>query len=232
MSLTPLEIETLLLSLKVASVCVAFMLPLSLLIAWALARKTFPGHALLNILVHLPLVVPPVVVGYTLLVLLGRKGVIGQYLYDWFGVSFVFSWTGAVIATSVMALPLMVRALKLSFDMLNPAYETVALTLGASKIRVFLSVTLPLLIPGILSAITLGFARAVGEFGATITFVSNIPGQTRTLPIAIYSTLQIPGQDTNVVRLVLLSLLLAFVAIGLSEYLNWRQKQSGDKVTV
>ncbi len=228
MSFSAVEIEVLFLSLKIASVSVLFTLPVSVFLAWLLVRKEFSGKTVLSVIIHLPLVVPPVVVGYLLIILLGRKGVIGQYLYDWFGVSLIFSWTGAAIACSVMALPLMVRALRLSFETMNPRFESAALTLGASKARVFVTITLPLLIPGLLSAATLGFARAVGEFGATITFVSNIPGQTRTLPIAIYSALQVPGQDLDVIRLVLLSLFLAFAAIGFSEYLNQRHKK--DKV--
>ncbi|SLN49860.1 molybdate ABC transporter permease subunit [Oceanibacterium hippocampi] len=220
--MTPLEIEALSLSLKVALWSVLGVLLPGTALAWLLARRNFPGKAVLDALVHLPLVVPPVVVGYLLLVLLGRRGPLGAALYDLFGVTLVFSWQGAAIAAGVMALPLYVRAVRLSFESVDERLETAARTLGAGRLRVFATVTLPLIVPGLLTGVVLAFARALGEFGATITFVSNIPGQTRTLPLAIYSALQSPDGEAAALRLTILSVILAFAAIAASELIARR----------
>lgn len=222
--LTPLEIEALLLSLRVALVSVVFALPAGLAVAWLLVRVRFAGKTVLDALLHLPLVLPPVVVGYLLLVALGRTGIIGGWLYDSFGVSFAFTWKGAAIAAGMMAFPLMVRAMRLSLEAVDIGLEAAACTLGATRRRVFLTVTLPLMGPGILAGGMLGFARALGEFGATITFVSNIPGETRTLPIALYTLTQTPGGEAAAVRLAVLAALLAFAALIASEWLARRMK--------
>ncbi len=216
------EIGIVLLSLKVAIWCVIVSLPPALLIGWLLARREFYGKTLVNVLVHLPLVMPPVVVGYILLVTLGKRGFIGSWLFDTFGISLIFNWKGVVVATAVMAFPLIVRAIRQAIEAVDQNLETAALTLGRSPALVFLTITLPLILPGILAGATLGFARALGEFGATITFVSNIPGETQTLPLAIYSLLQVPNGEEMALRLVILSALLAFLAIALSEWLARR----------
>ena len=222
--LTPLETEAVALSLRVALVSVVFALPTGLLVAWLLVRARFPGKSLLDALVHLPLVLPPVAVGYLLLIALGRNGVIGGWLYDSFGISFAFTWKGAAVAAAVMAFPLMVRAMRLSLEAVDPGLEAAARTLGATRRRVFLTVTLPLMAPGILAGGVLAFARALGEFGATITFVSNIPGETRTLPIALYTLTQTPGGEASAARLAILAALLAFAALIGSEWLARRVK--------
>lgn len=194
-------------------------LPFGVLAAYALARWRFPGHGLLNGLVHLPLVLPPVVTGYLLLLTFGRRGMVGQYL-DQIGIVFAFRWTGAALAAAIMAFPLMVRAIRLAIEAVDPKLEQAAGTLGASRIWVFLTVTLPLILPGILAGMVLAFAKAMGEFGATITFVSNIPGQTQTLPSAIYSFLQVPGGDASAFRLVLVAVVIAMGALFISEWLS------------
>ena len=222
--LTPLETEAVALSLRVALVSVVFALPTGLLVAWLLVRVRFPGKSVLDALVHLPLVLPPVAVGYLLLIALGRNGVIGGWLYDSFGISFAFTWKGAAVAAAVMAFPLMVRAMRLSLEAVDPGLEAAARTLGATRRRVFLTVTLPLMAPGILAGGVLAFARALGEFGATITFVSNIPGETRTLPIALYTLTQTPGGEASAARLAILAALLAFAALIGSEWLARRVK--------
>ena len=221
---TPLELEALYLSLKVAFWSVLITLPVGLLFAWILARKKFYGHALLNSIVHLPLVLPPVVIGFFLLSLLKRHGPVGEFLYDAFGLTVAFTWQGAAIASAVMAFPLMVRAIRLSIENVDTGLEAAARTLGASPFRVFYSITLPLISPGILAGVILAFARSLGEFGATITFVSNIPGETRTLPLAIFSLLQTPSGDAGALRLVVLSIVLALAALLVSEYLAVRAK--------
>jgi molybdate transport system permease protein len=220
--MTPVEIEALRLSLKVAIWAVGVSLPFGVLAAWLLARKEFPGKLLLDGIVHLPLVVPPVAVGYLLLVVLGRNGAVGGWLYDWFGITLIFTWKGAAVAAGVMAFPLMVRAIRLSLESVDERLETAARTLGAPPVRVFLGITLPLIAPGILAGVVLAFARSLGEFGATITFVSNIPGQTRTLPLALYSVMQTPGGENAAVRLVLISIALALAAIFASEIIARR----------
>jgi len=228
LALTPLEKEALTLSLWVSCWAVAGILPLGIFLSWLLARKNFPGKFLLDGLIHLPLVLPPVVMGYMLLVLLGRKGFLGAWLYDVFGVSFAFNWKGAALASGVMAFPLLVRAVRLSVESVDQGLEAAARTLGAGPIRVFFTITLPLTMPGIITGIILAFARSLSEFGATITFVSNIPGETRTLPLALYTLTQVPGGETGAFRLCVVSVVLAIIALILSEvfsrYLAARMK--------
>ncbi|MBB5710690.1 molybdate ABC transporter permease subunit [Sphingomonas xinjiangensis] len=213
------------LSLKVAGVAVFAALPVAFAIAYLLARGRFPGKVLIDGIVHLPLVVPPVVTGWLLLLAFAPAGPVGAWLADWFGVSVMFRWTGAALAAAVMALPLMVRAMRLSIEAVEPRLEQAARTLGAGRLRVFWTLTLPLSLPGIIAGLVLGFARALGEFGATITFVSNVPGETETLPLAIYSALQVPGSEALVLRLALISVVLALVALILSELLARRSSR-------
>ena len=221
-TLSPAEVDALLLSLRISLVATFVSLPLGLLVAWVLARRDFVGKSILDGIIHLPLVVPPVVVGYLLLVLLGRNGPIGGFLFDVFGITVAFTWQGAAIAAAVMAFPLMVRAIRLSIEAADQRLETAARTLGAGPLRVFATVTLPQILPGILVGLVLAFARALGEFGATITFVSNIPGETRTLPLAIFGQLQVPGTEDAVIRLVVISIAVAFAALVASEVLSRR----------
>lgn len=218
--LSPDEWRAVALSLKVAFWAMLASLPLGLLVAYALARWRFPGRLLLNGLVHLPLILPPVVTGYLLLLTFGRKGMIGGWLEQVFGLVFAFRWTGAALAAAVMSFPLMVRALRLGFEAVDPKLEQAASTLGAGRFWVFVTVTLPLTLPAILAGMVLSFAKAMGEFGATITFVSNIPGQTQTLPSAIYSLMQVPGGDAQAARLVWVSIAIAMLALLLSEWLS------------
>jgi molybdate transport system permease protein len=218
-SLTAAETEALLLSLKVAFWSVAASLPLAIALAGLLSRCEFPGKTLVDALVHLPLVLPPVVVGYFLLVVLGRRGVIGAFLEEHLGITFAFRWTGAALASAVMGFPLLVRAIRLSIESVDRRLEAAAGTLGANPLWVFLTITLPLILPGILTGMLLSFARSLGEFGATITFVSNIPGETQTLPLAIYTFTQVPGGDAQALRLCILSLLLSLGALMSSEIL-------------
>jgi len=218
LDLSPLELEALVLSLRVALWSVLTSLPAGLLVAWLLARREFYGKAALNAIVHLPLVLPPVVVGYLLLVLLGREGPLGRLLYDLFGVGLPFTWEGAALAAAVMAFPLMVRAMRLSLESVDQRLEAAARTLGARPIGVFLTITLPLMAPGIVVGALLGFARSLGEFGATITFAANIPGETRTLPLALYTLTQTPGGEVAALRLTVLSVALSLAALAASEY--------------
>lgn len=206
-----------LLSLKVAIVAVVLVLPVAFALAWLLARGRFPGRVIVDAIVHLPLVLPPVVTGWALLLLFGRMGPIGGLLDSWFGVTVMFRWTGAVIAAAVMALPLMVRAIRLSIEAIDPRLEEAARTLGAGRARVFRTISLPLALPGVLAGLVLGFARSLGEFGATISFVSNIPGETNTLPIAIYSAMQMPGGEDRVLHLAIISVILSLGALVASE---------------
>jgi len=222
MLLSPEEWEIVRLSLKVTIVAVALATPVSFALAYLLARVRFPGKVLVDALVHLPLVLPPVVTGWLLLIGFGVKGPIGGFLHDWFGLTLIFRWTGAALAAAIMALPLMVRAMRLSIEAVDPRLEGAARTLGASRWRVFRTITVPLAMPGLLAGAVLGFARSIGEFGATITFVSNIPGETRTLPIAIYAALQVPGSDAVVTRLAVISVVLSLGALVLSEVLSRR----------
>ncbi|ACK84738.1 molybdate ABC transporter permease subunit [Methylorubrum extorquens] len=218
------ETTALLLSLRVAFVATLASLPLGLLLAWLLARRRFPGHALLDGLVHLPLILPPVVTGYLLLLAFGRRGVFGAWLAE-IGIVFSFRWTGAALACAVMGLPLMVRAMRLSIEAVDRKLEQAAATLGAAPPLVFLSVTLPLSLPGILAGAVLAFAKAMGEFGATITFVSNIPGETQTLPSAIYTLTQVPGGEAGALRLTLVSVAVSMLALVASEGLARRMSR-------
>lgn len=220
--MTPELWSIILLSLKVSGVAVLLTMPIAFGLAWLLARGQFPGKLLLDALVHLPLVLPPVVVGWLLLIAFGNNGPVGRWLAEWFGLTFMFRWTGAALAAAVMALPLMVRAMRLSIEAVDRRLEGAARTLGATRLRAFFSITLPLATPGILAGAVLGFARSIGEFGATITFVSNIPGETRTIPIAIYGALQIPGNEAEVTRLAIIAVLLSLGALLVSEILARR----------
>lgn len=220
--LGPAEWTAIMLSLRVALVATIAALPIAIWVAHILARKRFPGRQLLNGLVHLPLVLPPVVTGYLLLVLFGQQGPLGGFLSNIFGISFAFRWTGAALAAGIMAFPLMVRAIRLGIEAVDPGLEEAAATLGATRWRVFTTVTLPLVWPGILAGAILGFAKALGEFGATITFVAAIPGQTQTIPSAIYGLLQVPGGGPAVLGLVIVSVVLAMGALLASEWLARR----------
>ncbi|WP_312980987.1 molybdate ABC transporter permease subunit [Atlantibacter sp.] len=219
MMLTEPEWQAVLLSLKVSSIAVLISLPFGILCAWVLVRCSFPGKSLFDSLIHLPLVLPPVVVGYLLLVAMGRRGFIGQWLYDWFGLTFAFSWRGAVLAAGVMSFPLMVRAIRLALEAVDLKLEQAARTLGAGRWRVFFTITLPLTLPGIIAGTVLAFARSLGEFGATITFVSNIPGETRTIPSAMYTLIQTPGGESAAARLCLISIVLAVMSLMIAEWL-------------
>lgn len=224
--LSAYELEALLLSLKVAAVAVAFSLPVGIMVAWILARCNFPGKALIDSIIHLPLVLPPVVIGYLLLIGMGRKGIIGQWLYEWFGFSFTFSWRGAALASAVIAFPLMVRAIRLALEAVDGRLEQAARTLGAGFWRVLFTVTLPLAFPGLLAGVVLAFARSLGEFGATITFVSNIPGETRTIPLAMYTLIETPGAEGDAARLCLIAILLSLLSLLMSEWLaRWSQRR-------
>ena len=220
--LSPDEIGILALSLRVATVSVVCSLPVAVLVAYALARYSFPGKTLVDAIVHLPLVLPPVVVGFALLVLFGKHGPIGSVLDDWFGIVFAFRWTGAALASALMGFPLMVRAIRLSIEAIDRRLEVAARTLGGSPSWVFATVTLPLALPGIITGTLLSFARGLGEFGATITFVSNIPGETQTLPLAIYTLTQVPGGDGEALRLSIIAVILSVVALTVSEWLTRR----------
>lgn len=222
MILSPAEWQIVTLSLQVSCLAIAATLPVAFGIAWVLARTQFAGKILLDALVHLPLVMPPVVTGWLLLLFFGSSGPAGQFFEEYFGITLIFRWTGAALAAAVMALPLMVRAMRLSLEAVDRRLEGAARTLGARPWRTFLEVTLPLAFPGVLAGIVLGFARSIGEFGATITFVSNIPGETRTLPLAIYTALQSPGNEVAVTRLALVSVVLSLAALVASEVLARR----------
>ena len=216
-TLSPAETEAIYLSLKVAFWAVTISLPFGIGAAWCLARLSFPGKRFVDVILHLPLVVPPIVVGYLLLLTFGRQGAVGSWLYDVFGISVAFSWQGAAIAAAVMAFPLMVRAIRLSIEAVDIRLEQAARTLGARPLDVFFNITLPLTGSGIMVGIILAFARALGEFGATITFVSTIPGETNTLPLTLYTLAQVPGSEAAALRLVVISLVIAFVSMFASE---------------
>lgn len=208
------------LSLRVSIWATLCSLPFGIFIAYALARWRFPGRQIVNGLVHLPLILPPVVTGYLLLLTFGRRGPVGEFLEASFGIVLAFRWTGAALAAAIMAFPLMVRAIRLAIEAVDPRLEQAAGTLGAAPLKVFATVTLPLILPGILTGTILAFAKAMGEFGATITFVSNIPGQTQTVPSAIYAFLQVPGGEDTAFRLVIVSVALAMAALLLSEMMS------------
>jgi molybdate transport system permease protein len=225
--LTPLEIEAIRLSLLVSAWAVLGSLPFGIGCAWLLARVNFPGKVFVDGLIHLPLVLPPVVVGYALLVTLGRKGPVGAWLYEVFGITLAFNWKGAAIASAVIAFPLLVRATRLSIEAVDPGLEQAARTLGMGPIRTFFRVTLPLMMPGLLAGIVLSFARSLSEFGATITFVSSIPGETRTLPLALYALTQVPGGEDPAFRLCVISVVLALGALIGSDLLaKWMAKRA------
>jgi molybdate transport system permease protein len=222
----PEELGVIFLSLRVAIVSVVCSLPVAVLVAYVLARARFPGKILVDAIVHLPLVLPPVVVGFALLVLFGKRGPIGSLLDQWFGIVFAFRWTGAALASAIMGFPLMVRAIRLSIEAIDQRLETAAKTLGGSRAWVFASITLPLALPGIITGVLLSFARGLGEFGATITFVSNIPGETETLPLAIYSLTQVPGGDALAFRLSVVAVVLSVLALVTSEWLTARTRRA------
>lgn len=224
-SLSPEELEALQLSLKVSFWAVAISLPFGIITAWCLARLEFPGKVLVDAIIHVPLVVPPVVVGYMLLLLLGKNGALGSWLHDTLGITVGFSWQGAAIAAAVMAFPLMVRAIRLSLESVDRRMEQTARTLGAGPVDVFFSITLPLSGSGIVAGTILAFARALGEFGATITFVSSIPGETTTLPLALYSLAQIPGEEGGALRLMIISVTVAFAAMVAAEIIARRVRR-------
>lgn len=223
--LSPLEQEALLLSLRVGVFAVSWSLPLAILTGWLLARTNFPGKNIFNGIIFLPLVLPPVVVGYLLLIGFGSQGIFGRPLNEWFDFTFMFSWRGATLAAAVASFPLMVTSIRLGLEAVDRRLETAAATLGAPPGRIFLTVTFPLMAPGILAGVILAFARSLGEFGATITFVSNIPGETRTIPLAIYSLTQVPDGEALAARLVVIAIFVALVALVASEFFNRRMKK-------
>jgi molybdate transport system permease protein len=223
--LSDYELTALLLSLKVAAYAVVWLLPVGVILGWVLARKEFVGKSVLDSLIHLPLVLPPVVIGYLLLISMGRRGVIGSWLYDWFGVSFSFSWRGAVLACVVVSLPLMVRAIRLSVESIDIKLEQAAKTLGASPIKVFFTITLPLTLPGVITGVMLAFARSLGEFGATISFVSNIPEETQTIPLAMFTFLETPGEEMAAARLCVISIVIALLSLLTSEWVSRRVRR-------
>ncbi|MDP4496990.1 molybdate ABC transporter permease subunit [Vibrio cholerae] len=225
MGLTDYEWAALALSLKVAGYATLWLLPIGIVLAWVLARTSFIGKGLIDSLVHLPLVLPPVVIGYLLLISMGRQGFIGQWLYQVFGLSFSFSWRGAVLACMVIALPLMVRSIRLSLESVDQKLEQAARTLGASPMRVFFTITLPLTLPGILTGVMLAFARSLGEFGATISFVSNIPGETQTIPLAMFTFLETPDSEMEAARLCAISIAIALGSLFISEWLSRRMQR-------
>lgn len=216
------ELGILELSLRVAGLSVICSLPFAVLVAFGLARLSFPGKTLVDAFVHLPLVLPPVVVGFALLVLFGKRGPIGSVLDECCGIVFAFRWTGAALASAIMGFPLMVRAIRLSIESIDRRLEVAARTLGGSRLWVFASITLPLALPGIVTGTLLSFARGLGEFGATITFVSNIPGETQTLPLAIYTFTQVPSGDAQALRLSLFAVVLSVIALAASEWMTRR----------
>lgn len=225
LQLTELEINALWLSLKVSGVASLAVLPFAILIGFILSRSDFFGKSLLEAIVYLPLVLPPVVIGYLLLIGLSTQSSFGQFLAESLGINFAFRWQGAALAVAVVALPLMVRSIRLAFDLIDIKIEQAALTLGASPFRVFMSISLPLALPGILSGAILGLARGLGEFGATITFAANIPGQTQTLPLAMFSFIQTPGAEYMAARLCVIAIVVAITALLISEYLTRKMKR-------
>ena len=225
MDLTPAEIDAILLSLKVAATAVVCSLPFGIAFGWLLARKRFPGKLLLDTVLVLPLVMPPVVTGFVLLIAFGARGPIGAFLRENFGIVFAFRWTGAALASGIMGFPLMVRAIRVAIETVDARLEQAASTLGAPPWRVFFTVTVPLAWPGIVAGAVLAFAKALGEFGATITFVSSIPGETQTLSSAIYGLMQVPGGEAGLWRLALVGIAISFVAVFVSEWLVQRQRR-------
>jgi molybdate transport system permease protein len=218
LELTPEDWTAILLSLRIAAVSTVIALPFGIAIAYLLARKSFWGKSLIDAVVHLPLVLPPVVTGYLLLITFGRRAPVGAFLADHFGIVFSFRWTGAALACGIMAFPLMVRAIRLSIEAIDRRLEDAASTLGANRLWLFATITLPLALPGIIAGMMLAFARALGEFGATITFVSNIPGETQTISAAIYTLTQVPGGDSAALRLVIVAVVISVAALMASEF--------------
>lgn len=226
MILTSQEIGVVLLSLKIGLVATLCALPFTLFFGWLLARYHFYGKSLLDSLLHLPLILPPVTLGYLLLITMGRNGMIGKWLYEQFDLVFIFNWKGAALAAAIVSFPLMMRSIRLSIEVIDKRLEFVAHSLGASKWKIFYSITLPLAIPGIITGMILGFARCLGEFGATITFASNIAGETRTIPLEMYTLMQNPAtQENQLMRLCLLSIGISLMALIIAEWLNRRHKK-------
>jgi molybdate transport system permease protein len=221
-TVTPAEWSAILLSLKVAGLSTVIAIPFALPIGWFLARNIFYGKSVIEGFLHLPLVMPPVTTGYLLLIILGTKGILGGWLYDHFGIQLAFNQTAAVIAAIVVSFPLMTRSIRTAIEMVDPDLEAASRTLGVSPLITFFRITVPLALPGIISGVVLGFARALGEFGATITFAGNIEGKTRTIPIAVYSYMQTPGREASTLRLVIISAIIALAAMIVAEYLNRR----------
>lgn len=218
------EIEVIFLTVKVALVCTITTLPIAVILSWLLARKNIPGKPIIESIITLPLVAPPVVTGYLLLLLLGRNGLIGSWLYNTLGIKMAFNFTALVIASVIVSLPLAIRTMKSAFELIDPVYEQASRTLGASKTATFFRVSLPLALPGIISGIVLAFARSLGEFGATITFAGNIQGKTQTMALMVYSNMQVPGHEMQVTRLVVISVIISIAAIIVSEYFNKRKR--------
>ncbi|MBA7621968.1 Molybdenum transport system permease protein ModB [subsurface metagenome] len=225
-NLSSSEWSAILLSLKVAIISTVVSFPFALLIGWWLARSTFRGKPLVEGLIHLPLVMPPVTTGYLLLIVLGTNGFIGKWLFQWFGIRIAFNQTAAILAAMIVSFPLITRSIRTSIEMVDTRLESASRTLGISPFITFFRITFPLAIPGIISGVVLGFARCLGEFGATITFAGNIEGETRTIPLAVYNYMQIPGKEGATLRLVIISALISLVAMILAEYLNKRVKQN------
>lgn len=223
-SFSPIELEVIWLTLKVAAISTLTTLPLAVWISWMLSRKKIPGKALIESLITFPLVAPPVVTGYILLMLFGRNGILGKWLFESLGITLSFNFAALVIASVIVSMPLAVRTMKSAFDLIDPLYEQASRTLGASRIATFFRVSLPLALPGIISGMVLAFARCLGEFGATITFAGNIQGKTQTIALMVYSNMQVPGKDLQVTRLVIVSIVISIAAIILSEYFN-KQKR-------
>ena len=221
---SPDELVAIALSLKVALVASLCSLPFGIAAGWLLARRRFPGKALLDALIHLPLVLPPVVIGYVLLIWFGTRGPVGGFLHEHLGITLAFRWTGAALASAIMGFPLLVRAIRLAFEAIDPKLEQAAATLGANRVWIFLTVSLPLALPGIVAGLVLAFAKALGEFGATITFVSAIPGETQTLSAAIYGLMQVPGGEAGIWRLAAVAIAISLLAILASEWLVRRQR--------
>lgn len=219
------ELQAIFLSLKVAVYCSLISLPIALILGYKMARYSFPGKSIVEGLIHLPLVMPPVTTGYLLLLFLGSNSAIGQFLYNGFGVKLAFTFPAAIIASVVVSFPLIVRSIRTSMEMVDPGLEDASKILGASKVKTFFKVTVPLAAPGIISGAILAFARSLGEFGATITFAGNIAGETQTLPLAIYAYMQVPGQESTTLRLVIVSVVISFIAMAFSEYLNKKRKR-------
>lgn len=225
LALSEFEIAALWLSLKVSGIATLFTLPFAIFIGFTLSRRDFLGKSLVEAVIYLPLVLPPVVIGYLLLISFSSQSYFGRFLFNYFGLEFAFRWQGAALAVAVVSLPLMVRSIRLAFDLIDTKIEQAALTLGASALRIFLSISLPLALPGIVSGAVLGMARGLGEFGATITFAANIPGQTQTIPLAMYSFIQTPGAEFMAARLCVIAIVIAIIALLISEFLTRRMKK-------